>query len=36
MIVGYLSKLIRAQNSDDEKIQKECDWVDKWYLQQQS
>ena len=30
MIVGYLSKLIRAQNTDDEKIQKECDWVDKW------
>lgn len=30
MIVGYLSKLIRAQNIDDEKIQKECDWVDKW------
>ena len=30
MIVGYLSKLIRAQNSENEKIQKECDWVDKW------
>jgi len=30
MIVGYLSKLIRAQNLDDNDIQKECDWVDKW------
>ncbi len=30
MIVGYLSQIIRAQNSDDETIQKECDWVDKW------
>ncbi len=32
MIVGYLSKLIRAQNTDNDKIQKECDWVDKWVL----
>ena len=30
MIVGYLSQIIRAQNSDNETIQKECDWVDKW------
>ena len=30
MIVGYLSKLIRAQNEENEAIQKECDWVDKW------
>tara|TARA_Y100000588_G_C14150016_1_gene880152 strand:+ start:353 stop:931 length:579 start_codon:yes stop_codon:yes gene_type:complete len=30
MIVGYLSQIIRAQNADNEKIQKECDWVDKW------
>ncbi len=32
MIVGYLSKLIRAQNTDNDAIQKECDWVDKWVL----
>jgi len=30
MIVGYLSKLIRSQNKEDDRIQKECDWVDKW------
>ena len=30
MIVGYLSQIIRAQNSDNKTIQKECDWVDKW------
>ena len=32
MIVGYLSKIIRSQNLEDDTIQKECDWVDKWIL----
>ena len=30
MIVGYLSQLIRNQNLENDKIQRECDWVDKW------
>ncbi len=30
MILGYVTKLIRKQNLEDEKIQKECDWVEKW------
>lgn len=30
ILMGHLSAILRGQYPDDEKIQKQCDWVDKW------
>ena len=30
IIMGHLSAILRVQYSEDEKIQAQCDWIDKW------
>ena len=30
MILGHLSSLLREQHPDDENIQEQCDWMEKW------
>jgi len=30
LIIGHLSSLLRAQHPDDERIQAQCDWMEKW------
>jgi len=30
IIIGHLSTALRSQHPDDEKIQAQCDWMEKW------